>query len=259
MDAKETSFYIAILIVCAVIGVFIAYFIISIISQQRRVVKLYRENLLTEITTLEKERSRIAADLHDELGPILSAVKLRINSLDISEEDQDEIDKTNTQIDNLIKRMREISFDLMPVSLTRKGFAVALKKFIDYVGESSNLKINFRYTDIKITQAQSINLYRIVQEIIHNTVKHAQATQLDIELKAEKNMIILSTNDNGKGFDYDVTSKQASGLGLQNLLRRTEMLNGKMYFDSKKEKGTIYSFEIPIAYDENKANQNNFS
>lgn len=259
MDAKETSFYIAILIVCAVIGVFIAYFIISIIRQQRRVVKLYRENLLTEITTLEKERSRMASDLHDEIGPILSAVKLRINSLDINEEDQEEVDKTNTQLDNLIKRMREISFDLMPVSLTRKGFAAALKEFIDYVGKSSSIKIDFRYSDVKITRAQSINLYRIIQEIIHNTIKHAQATELDVELKTGNNMIILSTRDNGKGFDYDVTSKQASGLGLQNLLRRTEMLNGKMYFESKKGKGTIYSFEIPIAYDENKTDQNNFS
>lgn len=259
MDAKETSFYIAILIVCAVIGVFIAYFIISIIRQQRRVVKLYRKNLLTEITTLEKERSRIASDLHDEIGPILSAVKLRISSLDINEEDQEEVDKTNTQLDNLIKRMREISFDLMPVSLTRRGFATALKEFIDYVGKNSSLEINFHYTDTKLAQAQSINLYRIIQEIIHNTIKHAEATQLNVELKTEKNMIILSTNDNGKGFDYDMTSKQASGLGLQNLLRRTEMLNGKMYFESKKGKGTIYSFEIPIAYDEDKADQNNIS
>lgn len=260
MDAKETSFYIAILIVCAVTGVFIAYFIVSIIRQQRRVVKLYRENLLTEITTLEKERSRMASDLHDEIGPILSAIKLRINSLDIhDEEDQVEVDKTNTQLDNLIKRMREISFDLMPSSLTRKGFAAALNEFIDYVGKSSSLKIDFHYTDIKLTQPQSVNLYRIIQEVIHNAVKHAQATQLDIELKTEKNLIVLSTKDNGRGFDYDVTSKQASGLGLQNLLRRTEILNGKMYFESKKEKGTSYSFEIPIAYDKDKSDQDHFS
>lgn len=260
MDAKETSFYIAILIVCAVIGVFIAYFIVSIIRQQRRVVQLYRKNLLTEITTLEKERNRMASDLHDEIGPILSAVKLRINSLDIhDEEDQEEVEKTNLQLDNLIKRMREISFDLMPASLTRKGFAAALNEFIDYVGKSSSLKINFQYTEANLTQSQAINLYRIIQEVIHNTIKHAEASELNVELRREREVIILSTMDNGKGFDYNERSREASGLGLQNLLRRTEILGGKMYFESKKGKGTTYIFEIPFAYDESKSDKNYFS
>src|SRR3569833_1372485 len=112
MDAKETSFYTAILIVCAVVGVIIFYFIVSIIRQQRRAVRLYKQSLLTEITTLEKERSRMASDLHDEVGPLLSAVKLKIASLDVNEEDEQEIEKTNEQIDKLITRMREISFNL---------------------------------------------------------------------------------------------------------------------------------------------------
>ena len=90
MDAKETSFYTAILIVCAVVGVIIIYFIVSIIRQQRRSVRLYKQSLLTEITTLEKERSRMASDLHDEVGPMLSAIKLRIAGLDINEEDEED-------------------------------------------------------------------------------------------------------------------------------------------------------------------------
>jgi len=184
MDAKEASFYTAILIVCAVVGVIIMYFIVSIIRQQRRTVRLYKQSLLTEITTLEKERSRMASDLHDEVGPLLSAIKLRIGSLDISnEEDEEEVKKTEKQIDNLIKRMREISFDLMPTSLTRKGLAAALGEFIEYCSKSSLLKIRFQFTEIRLTQPQAINLYRIVQEIIHNTMKHAEASELIIELR----------------------------------------------------------------------------
>src|SRR4029079_7577382 len=107
MDAKETSLYTAILIICSVVGVIITYFIASIIRQQRRTVRLYKQSLLTEIATLEKERSRMASDLHDEVGPLLSAIKLRIGSLDIhNKTDQEEVDKTNQQIDNLLKRMR---------------------------------------------------------------------------------------------------------------------------------------------------------
>jgi len=251
MDEKEARFYTAILIVCAVVGVIITYFIVSIIRQQRRTVRLYKQSLLTEITTLEKERSRMASDLHDEVGPLLSAIKLRIGSLDIhGEEDEEEVRKTETQLDTLIKRMREISFDLMPTSLTRKGLAAALNEFIEYCSKSNVLKISFKYVDIQLTQAQSINLYRIVQEIIHNTIKHAEALELLIELKKEKNKIVLATKDNGKGFDYEEKSGEAKGLGLQNLLRRTEIIGGKMFFESKKGKGTTYIFEIPTTADE---------
>jgi signal transduction histidine kinase len=251
MYGKETSLYTAILIVSVVLGVIIAYFIISIIRQQRRTVKLYKQSIYTEITTLEKERTRMAADLHDEVGPVLSAVKLRLNSLDIHNEvDEAEVKKTNEQIDNLLRRMREISFDLMPTSLTRKGFPSALSEFIEYCSKSNSLEIRFQYKDLTLTQLQSVNLYRIVQEIIHNTMKHARASELLIELRQEKNMIVLATKDDGKGFNYDIKSKEASGLGLQNLLRRAELIGGKMFIESKKGKGTTYIFEIPIANNE---------
>lgn len=260
MDAQETSFYNAILIVCAVLGIIIIYFIVSIIRQQRRTLRLYKQSLLTEITTLERERSRMASDLHDEVGPLLAAIKLRIGSLDIhNETDEEEVTKTNKQIDNLLKRMREIYFDLMPTSLTRKGLSAALGEFIDYCSKNSLLKIHFRFTSVDLSHAQAINLYRMVQEIIHNTIKHAEASELWIELRGEKNMIILSTKDNGKGFSYDEKTKEASGLGLQNLLRRTEIISGKMYFESRKDQGTTYTFEIPIAYDDKRNSDQNSS
>jgi len=140
----------------------------------------------------------------------------------------------------------------MPTSLTRKGFAAALGEFIEYCSKSNPLKINFKFTEIQLTQPQAINLYRIAQEIIHNTIKHAEASELFIELRQEKDKIILATRDNGKGFNYDEKSSEAKGLGLQNLLRRTEIIGGKMFFESQKGKGTTYIFEIPIAKDEHR-------
>jgi len=251
MDAKEARFFTTVLIVCGVIGLIIVYFIISIIRQQRKNLQLYKESLLKEITTLEKERTRMAADLHDEVGPVLSAVKLRLNSLDIHNvTDEMEVQKTNEQIDQLMKRMREISFDLMPHSLLRKGLAVAIGEFIEYCSKSSALSIRFQYESVPLSEHQSINLYRILQEIIHNTMKHAAATELLIELRREKNCIVLASKDNGVGFNYDVRAKEADGLGLRNLLSRTEIIGGKMFFDSKKGKGTTYIFEIPIANNE---------
>src|ERR1700712_3749138 len=103
MDAQEARIYTAVLIVSVVLGAIIAYFFISIVRQNRRRLQLYQQSIYTEITTLEKERTRMAADLHDEVGPVLSAIKLRLNSLDIhNPADEIEVGKTNEQIDNLL-------------------------------------------------------------------------------------------------------------------------------------------------------------
>lgn len=250
MDAKETSLYAAILISSIVLGIIITYFVISIIRQQRRSLNLYKQSIQTEITTLENERARMAADLHDEVGPVLSGIKLRISSIDINNTaDEEVIQTTNNHIDALITRMREISFDLMPTSLLRKGLPVALNEFIEYCGKSSPLAIRFQHQEMELTENQSINLYRVVQEIIHNAIKHSRATEINIDLHKVKDTIVLTARDNGVGFSYEEKAKESTGLGLNNLLRRTELIGGKMYFESKKGKGTTYTFEIPTAND----------
>src|ERR1700694_1273870 len=178
MDAQETRIYTAVVITSLVLGIIIIHFFTSIILQHRNRVRLYKQSIQTEITTLERERTRMAADLHDEVGPVLSAVKLKLNSLDIQNAaDENEVRKTSEQIDNLLKRMREISFDLMPNSLIRKGLPAAITEFVEYCGRSSELHIHFGFEPLTLSQQQSINLYRIIQEIIHNTIKHARASE----------------------------------------------------------------------------------
>jgi signal transduction histidine kinase len=248
MDAQETSLYTAILIASIIIGVIIIYFVVSIISQQRKNLELHKRNILTEITALEKERARIAADLHDELGPLLSAVKMKINSFELAdEEDQAEIAKTNQHIDSMVKRVREISFDLMPSALIRKGLIVAIKEFADYIMKSHALQIEIRATEpLNLPEQKAVSLYRIIQEVIHNTLKHAKASQLAIELHKEKNKLVLKTQDDGIGFNPDALGAN-TGLGLRSLLSRTEIMNGTMYLDSKAGDGTSFTFEIPLA------------
>jgi len=248
MDAQETSLYTAILIASIIIGIIIVYFVVSIISQQRRNLELHKRNILTEITALEKERARIAADLHDELGPLLSAVKMKINSFELADpDDQEEVAKTNHHIDSMIKRVREISFDLMPSALIRKGLVVAIREFADYIMKTNALRIEVHATEnLNLTEQKAVNLYRIIQEVIHNTLKHAKASRLLIELHKEKNKLVLKTQDDGVGFNPDDLGKNM-GLGLRSLLSRTEIMNGIMYLDTKKEEGTTMTFEIPLA------------
>ncbi|HMK05165.1 MAG TPA: ATP-binding protein [Ferruginibacter sp.] len=217
------------------------------IQQHRRNIDLYRSKVKAEITTLENERTRVAADLHDDLGPLLFTVKFKISTVEASAEDQKALTEASSHLDDIIQRIREISNNLMPGTLLRKGVQFAIDELIDNLSKTSALRITFIHANISALPDESaINLYRIVQEIIHNTLKHAKASDLGIELKETGTSLTLITYDNGVGFDYLEKNTENSGLGLRNLLSRTELMNGDIYVDSKPGFGTRYTIEIPL-------------
>jgi signal transduction histidine kinase len=249
MDAQESQLFIAIIIAVIAIGGIIAYFIFSVFQHQKKMLMLERQNANAEITALEKDRSRIANDLHDDLAPMLSAVKMKINSFELNElEDQTQLDKTNDTIDEIAKRMRAISFDLMPGSLKVKGLNTAIHEFANFISKKDSLFINvdFPQEELVHDEQKAIHMYRIVQELIQNTLKHAKATQLLIELKREKHNLVLTSRDNGVGFNYDAELQENMGFGLRSLLNRTTLLNGNLDIQSKLGSGTIYIIEIPL-------------
>lgn len=248
MDPKEANIYYSILIAAIIIGAIIIYFTISIVRQQRKNLELHRLNIIAEINTLEKERSRMASDLHDDLGPQLAAIKMMINSFELPDKnDKDQLKKTNEQIDQILKRIREISFDLMPASLLRKGIVTALREFIDSLNNHKEITFKIDAEDnIQLDPKKSVNLYRITQEIIHNSIKHSRATEFLIHIKSEKTNLLLTLSDNGKGFDFDMESTKTLGFGLRGISSRIELIDGKMYLDSNPKKGTTYNFEIPL-------------
>jgi signal transduction histidine kinase len=143
--------------------------------------------------------------------------------------------------------MREISNDLLPNTLTRKGLIAAIKEAIGNMDKAGNLRIVFTHETLPdIRESAAINLYRIILEIIHNTVKHAHASELKIEIKSANGVLVILTRDDGKGFDYNNAAGEHSGLGLRNMLSRAEILGGEMFIESKSGKGTSYIFEIPL-------------
>lgn len=248
MDTPEAKLYDALLMVVGVVGSVLIYFIITIIRYQRRSLRLHKEKIQAEIDTLEKERTRIASDLHDELGPLLSAVKLQINSIDaVNDTDAITIMKSSTHIDSIITKLREISNNLMPNTLVRKGLQKAIVEFVDHAGHASGLQVKYICEQqININQQKEINIYRIIQEIVHNTIKHAGATILIIKMMKEENRLLLMTADNGKGFDYFSKIKDNPGLGLRNLQSRADVMGAELSCQSEPGKGTMYTFEIPL-------------
>jgi two-component system NarL family sensor kinase len=252
MDAREHTIFIAVLIAVMVTGGIIAYFIYSLLRYHRRMLHLQNEYALAQVTALEKDRERTATDIHDDLAPMLVAVRLRVNSFELREEgDQHALERTNEIIDEMARRMREVSFDLMPGSLKLKGLFSAVQSFINQVNEKNGLQIRCTLPAVlpHLSDHQSIHIYRIVQEVIHNTIKHAGATELDIRFKKEKNHLLLVSKDNGRGFHFEQHLHAGSGLGLRSILNRINLLDGSYRVDSRPGAGTLFEFKIPLEYE----------
>jgi len=248
MYSSEEKIYFTILITASVIGLILLFFLVTIIRQHQKRVKLYNEQLRMEVELLETERARIASDLHDDIGPLLSAMKMNLHLLDTTNKnDLMIIGKTTGHIDHTAKRLREISNNIMPYTLQSKGLIKAVQEMIDLLSSVSQLQFSFdcQLTDTSISKEKEIHIYRLFQEALNNTVKHANATQMDIRIYEDKKQLCIDIRDNGAGFDQQQVMNRTKGLGLQNILRRTEILKGKVYLESAPGKGTSYHFTIP--------------
>jgi signal transduction histidine kinase len=243
----QSEIFNVVLISAIIVALVIGFFIVSIMREHKKVLKWQQARIAAEINTLENERKRIAGDLHDELGPLLSAIKLQINHLEPeSESETAALNKSNTQIDSIIQRFREISYDLLPNTLVRKGFIKATEEFIGKVKPLYPLQIEFSPDTFTLSPEKEITLYRILQEIIHNTVKHARATVLKINLEKKGNLLLLETKDDGIGFNYTQKTQITQGLGLLSIQSRVELLGGQLLLLSQPGLGTSFEIEIPL-------------
>jgi len=245
MEAKVLNIT---LFVSLILGIIIVYFFVSIIRYHRRYVKLQREKIFAEITIRENERKRIAGDLHDSLGPLLSAVKLNISSVEVeSAADQEVLEKTGRYLDEIIGSMRRISHDLLPSTLERKGLLEAIREFLLQVKNKQSVNIQlYVVKEITVPKEKEIHIFRMIQEIVHNTIKHAHAHNLQIGFSEEGGHLLCLTKDDGKGFDKEKVLSSSLGLGLRSLESRCEILNGVLTLDSSPGGGTHYFIKIPV-------------
>ena len=248
MDTTQTPIPFIVAIVFIIFGIIILAYVIAVIKQHRYVKRLDQLRIEAEINTLETERKRIAADIHDELGPILSAAKLKFSQMEnLSEHDLQLLVKGNAYIDETITKMRNIARGLMPTVLLYNGPVVAIREFVNHVATHKLLNIQFEAADLPdLTAYQSLHIYRILQEIIHNTMKHAVAANLSIIVAVSKSKLVINTADDGVGFNYKENSKITSGVGLHNIQSRVHMLNGALNVKSKIGDGTHFYITIPL-------------
>ncbi len=197
----------------------------------------------------ERERIRIAKDLHDGVGQMMSVAKMNLSAMEdellLNSDKKIKFDKVIGLVDKSCKEVRTISHNMMPVALEKVGIEAAVRDFIENI-DSSILTIDFytEGTDIRPEPNVETVLYRIIQECVNNVLKHASATHLDISLIKDKDGISATIEDNGKGFD----SKQADnseGIGLKNIKSRIEYLKGTIEWNSSPGKGTLVAFYVP--------------
>ena len=223
----------------------LVYFIYTFIKQHKKIVAWQQARIKAEVEILEAERKRIATDLHDEVGPLLSVIKMQVNELHPTNEKEEIIlQKSNNQIDEVVQKFRNISYNLLPNTLIRKGVVFATQEFIDKL-ESNHLKISFSSDVIALNTNTAVNIFRIIQEITHNTIKHARATTLTIAIIDMRKSIDIFTQDDGIGFIYTEQTAINNGLGLLSLQSRVEILNGILKIETTVEKGVKYFISIP--------------
>lgn len=198
----------------------------------------------------ETERTRLARDLHDGLGGLLSGLKLSLNNIKgnifLTEDNVDQFNKALGLLDISMKELRRVAHNMMPEALSKFGLKEALQDFCSGIDNSkTEVKLRFYGEESRIDQKIEISLYRIVQELINNALKHANATEIVVLIVQEPQRIHLTVQDNGRGFDPDML-KASKGAGLPNIRSRVESLNGVLDVYSKPDKGTEVSVEFKI-------------
>ncbi len=234
------------------IGVFLIQKIFKYMKRVEESRRLTEKMFLnTIIQTEEKERKRFAKDLHDGLGPLLSSVKMSVSTLAQMKQDEasrEIIENTELVINEAIKSIKEISDNLSPHVLSNFGLVRALSNFINKINIAKTIRINLitSLKDERFDPNVEVVLYRVICELINNTIKHAQAKKINISLLLDSEYLTITYKDDGKGFDVTkiVEQQGGSGMGFSNIYSRINSLKGEINIESENKKGTQVTIKV---------------
>jgi two-component system, NarL family, sensor kinase len=223
--------------------------------KQQRITELENEKLLLATQSIvkgqEEERSRLAKDLHDGLGGLLSGVKLQLGAMKgnliLSEEHGRTFNNALGKLDESINEMRRVAHNMMPEALMKLGLQQALQDYCDGLSALQPFKINceFHALEKRMPASTEIVVYRIVQELLNNAVKHSGATNILAQVIRQDNSLSITIEDNGKGFDISNAGFKR-GAGLSNIQSRVDYLKGHMDIESTSAKGTSIHIDCNI-------------
>ncbi len=221
-----------------------------VVHDLRRIKSLEKAAFANLIKGEEKERERFSKELHDGIGPILSASSLYLSAM-AEETDLKKIqlysDKLRLAIDEAIMTTKEISKNLSPAVIRKFGVVKGLEAFIDKIRDTTNIQFELNDPDSFKTnnKIQRITIYRTLTELINNSIKHSDAQQIIISIQVTENMITIEYNEDGKGFEYETVIANSQDLGIFNLKSRVEKLGGQMNYETSPGNGVYVSITLP--------------
>ncbi len=206
--------------------------------------RIQKNRFRAVIEAQEMERKRIAQELHDGLGQLLSVVRLNVSSLDEDEKDM-RIQKSIGLVDSAVSEVRSISHNMMPTALANIGLLAALRDLQRQLNDSSKVKTEFLLpADLDLPENHSIGLYRISQELINNALKYAESSEIKLSLSTNLQETILEICDDGKGFETERLN-HSDGIGWQNIRSRVDVMDGEIHIYSKLGTGTTVRIQVP--------------
>ncbi len=223
--------------------------------QQQRIRELEKDKQLVAVDAMlkgqEDERSRLAKDLHDGLGGLLSGVKFSLSNMKdnlvITPDNMTVFERSLDMLDTSIKELRRVAHNMMPEMLTKFGLDEALKEYCNTINSSKLLTIKYQSLgmEARLDKSVEIIIYRIVQELLNNTMKHATASEAFVQLIREENRLSVVVEDNGKGFDTALMENN-KGAGLTNVRSRVDYLKGQLDIHAEPGKGTLVNIEFNV-------------
>lgn len=221
-------------------------------EQQLQKLESERQLLATQsvLKGEESERSRLARDLHDGLGGLLSGVKINLSSMKgnsiITQESAEAFDHAIQLLDTSISELRRVAHNMMPETLNNYGIKTALGDFIQKLNTGKEPKMQFLAfgDDVRYSSQLELTVFRIAQELVNNALKHAEAKNINLQLISEPNRVCIQVIDDGKGFDIQTIS--GKGKGIENLRDRVISYHGRFEIDSNEGNGTEILVEFPV-------------
>jgi two-component system, NarL family, sensor kinase len=264
MAETQANFEIYLIIAVAIVVMLLmsgAIVLFVVFYQKRMIVEQLKRQALefefqqkmmqAELESQESERRRLAADLHDSIGGMLSTIRVGLSTIGRMLPDPQSIDETKQMLDDTISSVRRISRDLMPSTLEKFGFVHAIKELCERFQGTSKIEIQFtEHGQIPPLESQQRELmvFRIVQELLNNAVKHAQASRIDVALHLNGKLRV-SVADDGIGFNADEEKndrQNGKGLGLYNIENRARLLGGVIEFERVKPRGSRITLILPL-------------
>lgn len=239
-----------------VLAVAIVFFVIfyqkrmleSKLKQQTLEADYQQKMLLAAMESQENERQRIAGDLHDSIGAMLSTIRLNVATLSRHQYKPEDFQHAKQMIDDTIDSVRKISRDLMPATLHQFGLMQAVKEICTQYAAVSGIQIEYRQLgeELHFDRTKEIMVFRIVQEVLNNAIKHANCSSIEVIINTHSPFRV-EVKDNGVGFNLDEKKQQAKGIGLYNIQNRATLLNATLVYDSNNPSGTKVILTIPWA------------